>query len=218
MAEGFIKLHRQIEDWEWYDDLPTFKLWIHILIKAAWKPKKWHGIDIERGGYLTSRNHLSLETGLTEQQVRTALEKLEKTGEISVEATNLYTLIKVHNYGKYQMLENDEQPTNNQRVTNNQPSGNQVVTNEQPSSNQRVTTTNKDNKEKKEKKENKYNSRYASGNNYFNSYPVKIDAPQYFKDQQSGKLKQDDTPATEEQIANINELMSLMYRKESDDE
>jgi len=35
-------------DWEWYDDINTKVLFIHLLIKANWKEKKWRGIKIKR--------------------------------------------------------------------------------------------------------------------------------------------------------------------------
>ncbi len=35
MNDGFIKLHRKIIDWEWYDDINTKTLFIHILSADA---------------------------------------------------------------------------------------------------------------------------------------------------------------------------------------
>jgi len=121
--------------WEWYDDLNTKCLFIHCLLKANHKGKKWRGETINKGSFITSRSNLSIETNLSEQQVRTALKKLESTNEITIESTKLNTLISIVNWDKYQ---GDNQPTN------------QAVTNYQPSSNQAVTTTNNDNKENNE--------------------------------------------------------------------
>jgi len=125
--------------WEWYDDLNTKCLFIHCLLKANHKGKKWRGETINKGSFITSRSHLSIETNLSEQQVRTALKKLESTNEITIESTKLNTLISIVNWDKYQ---GDNQQSN-------QPT-NQAVTNYQPSSNQAVTTTNNDNKENNE--------------------------------------------------------------------
>lgn len=135
--EGWISLHRKFLEWEWYDDLNTKSLFIHCLLKANHTGKKWRGIDIKKGSFITSRNHLSIETGLSEQQIRTALKKLESTNEITIESTKLNTLISVCNWAKYQ--------------DSNQPN-NQVATKEQPSSNQVATTTNNDNKDNNEDK------------------------------------------------------------------
>ena len=45
----WIKLNRKIVNWEWYQDIATFKLFIHCLIKANWKDAKfeeWYKIRI----------------------------------------------------------------------------------------------------------------------------------------------------------------------------
>ena len=31
---GHIKLHRALTEWGWYKDLPTCKLWLHVLLRA----------------------------------------------------------------------------------------------------------------------------------------------------------------------------------------
>ena len=73
---GHIKLHRALTEWGWYKDLPTCKLWLHILLRANYKTCEWHGIEIPRGAFATSYSALSAESGLAVQQVRTALGKL----------------------------------------------------------------------------------------------------------------------------------------------
>lgn len=133
--DWFIQLHRKLLQWEWYDDINTKVLFIHLLLKANYKPKNWRGIDIWTGEVLTWRITLSDETGLTQQQIRTCLNKLKSTNEITIKTTNKYSLIKLTNYNEYQQI--------NQQTT-------QQVTNKQPTSNQQVTTTNKDNKDNKE--------------------------------------------------------------------
>ena len=79
---GWIKIHRQIIDWEWYSDIPTCRLFLHLLLIANHAPKKWQGQTIDKGELITSIGSLSEQTGLTIKQVRTALDKLESTGEI----------------------------------------------------------------------------------------------------------------------------------------
>jgi hypothetical protein len=62
---GFIKLHRQLLDWEWYSDNNTFRVFIHCLLKANYKDKNWKGIQIKRGQFVTSTSKLSTELGLS---------------------------------------------------------------------------------------------------------------------------------------------------------
>lgn len=153
---GFIKLQRKILDWEWYNDIPAKTLFIHLLLKANFKDKKWKGYDIKRGQVLTGRKILSDETGLSEQQTKTALRKLQATNEITIKATNRFSIITLVNYSLYQDKKTDSNQLNNQpeeqQATNNQPAND-------PTSNQQATTTKNDKKEKElknDKKENKY--------------------------------------------------------------
>ncbi len=102
MDKGFIKLHRKIIDWEWYDDANTFVLFLHLLFMVNWQDKKWRGDIIKRGEVITSISHLAEDTKLTYKQTRRALENLKSTGEIEIITTNRYSKIRVVNYSKYQ--------------------------------------------------------------------------------------------------------------------
>ena len=119
---GWIKLHRQILEWEWYEDINCFRLFTHLLLKANHKEKRYKGIVVKAGQIVTSRDLLAQETGLSSQQVRTALTKLKSTNEITSVTSSQGTIIEVVNYEKYQLSTNEiteEQPTSNQRVTTN---------------------------------------------------------------------------------------------------
>lgn len=135
MDNGFVSLHRKLLDWEWYDDINVKVLFIHLLLKANWKEKDWHGINIKRGSFITSINKLAVETHLSPMQVRVALDKLILTNEITKVSNREYTVITVNNYCLYQDSNTqDNEPVTNQQHTDNKP----------------VTTTNKDNKDNKE--------------------------------------------------------------------
>jgi uncharacterized phage protein (TIGR02220 family) len=146
---GFIKLFRQILDWEWYDDLPTCRLFIHLLLKANYAERNWHGQTIERGSCITSYATLASETGLSQEQIKRALKNLTKTGEIKRIATNKNTVICVVKYADFQGFgfEYNEQTTSKEQAENKQ------KTNEQQTNNKQTTTTkeikNKRNKESK---------------------------------------------------------------------
>ena len=57
---------------------------------ANHEDQKWEGVTIKRGQRVTSYQHLADETGLTYQKVRTALNNLKSTGEITSKSTNNY--------------------------------------------------------------------------------------------------------------------------------
>ena len=102
MAEAFIKLYKKLLEWEWYDDPNTKILFLHCLLKANWKPCKWHGIDIEPGQFITSLQTLAVETQLSVKQVRVALDHLVKTGEVAHKGHAKYSVITVNNWIDYQ--------------------------------------------------------------------------------------------------------------------
>jgi hypothetical protein len=135
MNVGWIKLHRQILNWEWYSDTNTFRLFLHLLLTANFKDQKYQGKLIKKGSLLTGRDKLSYETGLSVREVRTCLERLKSTNEIAIKSNSKGTEIQVVNYDKYQ-IETSE--TTNERPTNDQ-----------------QTTTIKEGKENKERKEKK---------------------------------------------------------------
>lgn len=121
---GFIVINRKMLKWEWYQNINTVRLFLHLLLIANWEDKKWQGIEVKRGEVITSRKHLSESTGLSIQQTRTSLNKLISTNEITIKTTNKYTVIAVNNYNKYQNYNQQ----NNKQSTNNQPTNNQQIT------------------------------------------------------------------------------------------
>ena len=102
MYQGWISLHRQLLEWEWYSDINTSRLFIHCMLKANHQPAKWRGIAIDRGQFITSLDKLSAETSLTKSQIRTALKKLISTHEIAQESGTQHTVITIVNYDLYQ--------------------------------------------------------------------------------------------------------------------
>ena len=127
MNKGFIQLHRSLLEWEWYDDKNTKILFLHCLLKANYKDKNYRGKTIKRGSFLTGRDVLKNELGLSVQQIRTSLTKLKSTNEITIKSSSQGTIIEVVKYNDYQEITNkatDEQPTNNQQVTTTNKSNN----------------------------------------------------------------------------------------------
>lgn len=128
MCNGWIKLHRKILDWEWFTSPSTLQLFIYLLLRANKEDKKWRGILIKRGQLVTSAATISEETKLSTQQVRTSLNRLKSTNEITSKTTNRFTLVTVCKYESYQLFEETEQQakqqalqqTNNKQITNKQ--------------------------------------------------------------------------------------------------
>ena len=100
--EGYIKLNRSFLKWEWYSDINMRVVFIHCLLSANWQDKKWRGIVIKKGSFITSRAKFAKEIGLSPWQVLRCWNKLELTGEITKKSTSEYTLIIVNNWDKFQ--------------------------------------------------------------------------------------------------------------------
>lgn len=110
---GYVKIHRKILEWGWYKDINTFRLFIHMLLKANWKEGKFKGTTVPRGSFVSSIDKLSEETLLTKREIRTAISHLKSTGEVAVKTTNRYSIFTVQNYDLYQCndIQNDFQAT-----------------------------------------------------------------------------------------------------------
>lgn len=120
--KGYIQIHRQILEWEWFDDHNTFRLFMYLLLKANHKQRKYKGTTIKAGELVTGLSVLSQQTGLSVQQIRTSIKRLKSTNEITSVSTSQGTKIQVVNYLKYQLLTSEltnQQQTNNKRITTN---------------------------------------------------------------------------------------------------
>lgn len=126
---GFIVLHRKLLEWEWFSDPKTLVVWIYLLFRANWKPNRWKGIEIGRGETLETIAGISRATGLSVRSVRTALDHLKSTNEVTTKSTGYGTLISITQYKKYQDYteptdkptdkEIDNSPTNDRQMTDN---------------------------------------------------------------------------------------------------
>lgn len=118
---GWIKLHRQITEWEWYTDIKTFKLWIHLLVTAnIVSQKRICGYTLRAGQLITTLPRLQSETGLSIQEIRTAIKHLKDSGEISEIVTNKFRLITVEKWAFFQGEAGNltgKQQTNNRQAT-----------------------------------------------------------------------------------------------------
>ena len=100
-APNWIKLYRKICDWQWYQDAKMVHLFVHLMLKAS----IMKGSDLSDSWQLcTSLRILSKETGLSLQNIRTCIGKLQRTGEITFRTlpTHLQSIITICNSGSYQ--------------------------------------------------------------------------------------------------------------------
>ena len=100
--KSWIKLNRNILEWGWYTEANTMRVFIHLLLKANVEDKIYQGIPVRRGEILTGYPALSKDLNLSVRNVRTAIEHLKSTGEVTVITYPKGSLIVIENYEKYQ--------------------------------------------------------------------------------------------------------------------
>ena len=138
---GFIMLQRDLINWEWYTDVNTCKLFLHCLLKVNYSQKKWQGIVIDKGEFITSYEKLAVETGLTISKVRTALTKIEETHHIKVETTTTHTRVRILKLSEF-VVEVSQSQTDKQNDTPNS----SALANSSQTVDKPVATTNTNNK------------------------------------------------------------------------
>lgn len=138
--QGWIKLHRKIQDWQWHDNPMMVSLFVHILLLANHEEHIWHNQVVKPGQFITGRKSLSRLTGLSEQSLRTCIKRLKSTNEITIKSTSQFSVITIINWEQYQST--SEKSTN--EITTK-------LTNNQPATNQRLTTNKNDNNNKNDK-------------------------------------------------------------------
>lgn len=116
VEKGFVALYRKFKDWEWYQDSNTVRVFLHLLLSANWKPTRFAGSCIERGSCVLTRKRIAKDLNLTEQEVRTALNHLISTNEITCQSTNKFSILNIVKFNDYQVSENENQPTINQQI------------------------------------------------------------------------------------------------------
>lgn len=143
---GYIKIHRNILEWEWWSDIKTYRLFTYMILKANWKDGRFKGVEVPKGSFVSSLGRLSEETSLTINEVRTALKHLEKTNEITSKSHGKFTVYTVKNYSSYQ--EDNKETTGKPQATDEPQTDNTQATNEPQADNKQTTRKSQtDNKE-----------------------------------------------------------------------
>lgn len=117
---GYIKLSRKILDFEWYRDVNTCMLFLHMLLVASYGNVRVQGAEVPRGSFVSSYQKLAAETGLSLQNVRTAVKHLKSTHDLTVNQHGKNSVFTVNSYDLY-LVSNT--------VTNTELTGNQHGTN-----------------------------------------------------------------------------------------
>ena len=128
-AEGYVKLWRMImSDDRIFKDSETFHLCAYCIMRANYRrveiPFNRQALLLERGQFVSGRDQISRDTGITEKRIRSRLEFLETIGFLARKKASRFTIVTVQNYDYYQGSDSDEGPEKGaakgqQRATDN---------------------------------------------------------------------------------------------------
>ena len=113
--------------WEWFHHAPTFQVFMYLLLTANHEPRRYQGHEIPIGSTVTGLGKLASSCRLTKQSIRTALNHLKSTHEITLKTTNKFSIISITNWQLYQDDQHTNQHSTNTQLTLNQHSTNTTI-------------------------------------------------------------------------------------------
>ncbi len=124
--KGYIKLDRKLLNWGWFRNGDMLKLWIYLLLTAKHQDVVEDGMEIKRGQVRFGRKQASKDLQISEQSIRTCINRLKSTNEITTESTNKCTLITIIKYDEYQGSGRKSTTKSTNKSTCNQPATNHI--------------------------------------------------------------------------------------------
>ena len=137
----YIKLFHQMLEWGWYGDTNTFRVFMHILLRANYKESEYLGHKIGAGECVFGRKEWAKKLGLSERQVRTAISHLKSTNEITTKSTNKFTIIHIVKWEFWQIEEGKATTKTTSKKSNERPASDQQATTSKESKNTTTTPT-----------------------------------------------------------------------------
>lgn len=157
MNNGWIRIHRKLQDKAFYKKPHYLALWIHILLKANHQEKEflWNNktIKIKRGQFITGRRQLQSEIKVNQHKIDRILNFFKTEHQIEQQMFPKFRLITIINYNKYQQSEPQNEPQVSHRRATSEP---------------QVSTNNNDKNDNNEKNDKKMTIIYMSYKNKIN--------------------------------------------------
>lgn len=127
MQDGWIKLWRKSMDSGLLQNHELWAFWCWCLLKASHKPHSqmvgYQVVDLKPGQFVFGRKKAAHELRLTERKIRTCLKHLEKLQNLTIKATNKYSIITIVNWSTYQDIDQQDDQQNDQQATSRRPAG-----------------------------------------------------------------------------------------------
>lgn len=129
--KGYVKIWRKAVDSElWSYGAVTIATFVSLLLRARWNDttEAWRGLELKTGECVFGQLELAKTLGISRNQLRTALNNLQKCKVITTHSTNKFTHCTLVKYAQYQL--SDENTTS--KNTDKSPSTRQQTTNKPP--------------------------------------------------------------------------------------
>lgn len=108
MADGWIKLHRRFLDSSVWENHNLTRFWLWCLLRASHLSVKarvrYIEVGLQPGQFVFGRKQAAIDTGLSEREVRTCVEALQRENAIIVanHSTKQFSVITIVNWDSYQ--------------------------------------------------------------------------------------------------------------------
>ena len=121
--EGYIKLYRKMMKWGWYTDTNAKCVFLHLLFLAQYEACFYRGVKLDVGQAVTSIREIATQTGISVRSVRTAIEHLKSTQEVTQLPHGKFSVFTINNYIEYQGgdTKSDNQVTQNRHTSDTDP-------------------------------------------------------------------------------------------------
>jgi len=133
-SNGWVRAYRKTLDWPWFRDPKTAHFWEYCRLKATFQARRALvepvSVDLHPGQFIFGRRVAADETGLSEQEIRTASKHLIREGCLILtnHSTNLFSIASICHWECYQSGNGESNQPSNQPLTNLQPTSNQPLT------------------------------------------------------------------------------------------
>lgn len=195
MNKGYIKLWRKSIEAGWLTNHKLWVFWSWCLMKASHKELDMvvgcQQVHLMPGEFVFGLKAAAKETCISIQSIRTLLNFLKTSQNITLKSTNKFSIISILNWDTYQNEENEINTQINKQLTNNQ-----------------QTTNNK--QECKELKNNIYTSEFLT---FYQNYPKHVGKADAWK---AWKKHNGNLPPVDDLIYKINEFKNTEdWKKEN---
>jgi uncharacterized protein YfkK (UPF0435 family) len=135
MHRGYVKVWRKIIDAGWLQNHKLCSLWLWCLIKASHKEFDaivgCQTVHLMPGEFVFGLKAASKELKISIQSIRTLLDFLKTSQNLTIKSTNKFSIVSVVNWNTYQAEENEINTQTNKPLTNHQQTTNNKQTQEE---------------------------------------------------------------------------------------